>query len=759
MSYELYFTSAPRGLRPGSSGFCTVAATRDMPAALVEKVELISGYRHLYPPLDPNNPVVYSHVAIEVLGKSYHVLSRVAAAGLDYSGRGNKFAHHVVLEPSELPPGGPAWLLAEPGFMATGWDGKVGYLAASRPLPRGEPPPCPCRAWERVTGDAGWAGVLLQKTISRPGQAVYCLYALEVALLPLLTEAISLLPAEQRWQITFNTYYTSIAPGISCLWRGVPEGTADVEKVRRQNPGAVFGISGLHGQAPAGAYVELARTGARQLATSMAGLDFAHLESPALEEVPTAETCGVFSAPDDDELLARVANPLPRTPLLIPSARQPGQAQKPPVPPGLSPPRLPDAKATAGFRWHTPSFALGVLCGCVLASAVAAGFWAMVLHQLPESDGTTVPQGELAKVTTPGKEASDKGQGSKPPQGVATEAKRDRAATKASNRDSEKGRGTDGSRPNVENASGSVKTASPAKAADTQAKPSARDEGPMTRAKDQARQANAMADRTEAAQLAVSGFLSIDPAANDQTILKSSGPGVKLSPQTRMELHCQKPTPNGIRFLASPRHVEVTRDRPAHSVLEIRYKAASDRSESELGEFAIAEDKLSFSWRNKVTGPDKTRKLFLEWCLLEIKNENQEKMLFALQQPQKQVQTKALTNEQGVFVLEPPKLSEWVGPELCLRSAEFVNAPQFKREADGNPRLMESEGYVITLKKRGSGPWFVEIWPKRGSREAPILKNLVVSTTIDDYRVEVYAFDRHGEVKNRDKAFRDKVQQ
>ena len=39
MSHELCFTSAPRGLRPGSNGYCTVVASRGLPFELVERLE------------------------------------------------------------------------------------------------------------------------------------------------------------------------------------------------------------------------------------------------------------------------------------------------------------------------------------------------------------------------------------------------------------------------------------------------------------------------------------------------------------------------------------------------------------------------------------------------------------------------------------------------------------------------------------------------------------------------------------------------
>ena len=53
MSQELFYTSAPRGLIAGTQGFCTVAATKGMSSALMEKLEALTGYKPLFPPNDP----------------------------------------------------------------------------------------------------------------------------------------------------------------------------------------------------------------------------------------------------------------------------------------------------------------------------------------------------------------------------------------------------------------------------------------------------------------------------------------------------------------------------------------------------------------------------------------------------------------------------------------------------------------------------------------------------------------------------------
>lgn len=108
MAQELLYTSAPRGLKSGSRGFCTVEATAGLPPALVTALEGLSAYRHVAPAGDPANPVVYSHVTLAVGGRTYSVISRIGDAGTDYTGRTNKLAHHVALDPSERPQGGPA---------------------------------------------------------------------------------------------------------------------------------------------------------------------------------------------------------------------------------------------------------------------------------------------------------------------------------------------------------------------------------------------------------------------------------------------------------------------------------------------------------------------------------------------------------------------------------------------------------------------------------------------------------------------------
>src|SRR5688572_8733432 len=143
MSEEIIYTSAPRGLKSGSRGFCTVASTPGMASTLAALLESLSGYRHLANPGagEAANPTVYCHMRARVGGNQLQILSRIADAGLDYSGRSNKLAHHVVLTPQEVVSAGPAWVQQQAGFHRDNWNGDPRILARGRRPPQGDNSP------------------------------------------------------------------------------------------------------------------------------------------------------------------------------------------------------------------------------------------------------------------------------------------------------------------------------------------------------------------------------------------------------------------------------------------------------------------------------------------------------------------------------------------------------------------------------------------------------------------------------------------
>ena len=164
-------------------------------------------------------------------GQTVSVLSRVSAYGTEYSRRNNKIAHHVTVEPDEMPAAGPAWLLRQRSFMRTEWFGQCETPSAGPAVPRGDQPARICAEWKSVLNDAGWGGIVAEALLSADARPLWLVYALEQRdrLLGLIDDSIALLPKSHRWQATFNTYATNIPPDVDCKIRCVPAGTNEAK--------------------------------------------------------------------------------------------------------------------------------------------------------------------------------------------------------------------------------------------------------------------------------------------------------------------------------------------------------------------------------------------------------------------------------------------------------------------------------------------------------------------------------------------------
>lgn len=242
MAEELVYTSAQRGLRPGTRGFCTVAYTRDMSPQLVQLLEALSAYRDPFAVHDPRfrlSPIAFTHYQYTVSGATLALLSRVAPTMPDHTARSNKIAHHVVLRKRELPDGGPAWLAMQEGFFLEQWNEEPRYLDGAREIPSGDSTNTFAETWQEVMGDAGWAGVLAYTVLRRATGHVTIVFEPGMPTLKLLAEAMALLEVERRWSITFSTYFTALPAGARCQWRCC---LPDAECIReaRRNPQALI---------------------------------------------------------------------------------------------------------------------------------------------------------------------------------------------------------------------------------------------------------------------------------------------------------------------------------------------------------------------------------------------------------------------------------------------------------------------------------------------------------------------------------------
>jgi hypothetical protein len=132
MPRQLIYTSVPRGLTPGQSGYCTVARSRDLREALIPHIEKLS----YYTPESNQNPIVCAHRILDVRGTKFHILTRIVDAGLDFTKRRSFLAHHLIFEPHEIATSAtPAEIFLHWKGWLQQWHGDPQWLEDNRPLP------------------------------------------------------------------------------------------------------------------------------------------------------------------------------------------------------------------------------------------------------------------------------------------------------------------------------------------------------------------------------------------------------------------------------------------------------------------------------------------------------------------------------------------------------------------------------------------------------------------------------------------------
>lgn len=240
---ELVFTSAKAGLIPGRSGFCSVAWTEGMPQNLVSLLENMSGYNALYMPNDPKaelNPVCCSYQKVRYGQNELRILSRIAFAGLDYTGRTNKIAHHIIIEDdselASLQHGPVSAFLCEENFI-TEWNEPPRLLPRRTRLKSATTAGLRAEQWHTLTGNPQWAGIVAERFLA--GDEKSCLY-LEYDneihrgnVLPLIDEIVRVLPPGAVADFTFNTYFTNAQNGIDCFFRAALPNSPALPAIKR----------------------------------------------------------------------------------------------------------------------------------------------------------------------------------------------------------------------------------------------------------------------------------------------------------------------------------------------------------------------------------------------------------------------------------------------------------------------------------------------------------------------------------------------
>jgi GTPase-associated protein 1, N-terminal domain type 2 len=213
MPQQLIYTSAPRGIVAGRSGHCTVARSALMREALMLQLEKFCYYQHLSLSGGQERPIFSCRIA-DIRGTRFHVLSRIQDAGLDFTGRTNFIAHHLVFTPEEIrhfpiPPvilrDWPGWVKSwtkEPQLLENeDWTALTALAGKTN---------VPAQTWQRITGD-GVNGYGLLET--RTGSSFRVDDQTDETVLKLIAESLELSEVRDTrrdfrtaaWNYTFTT--------------------------------------------------------------------------------------------------------------------------------------------------------------------------------------------------------------------------------------------------------------------------------------------------------------------------------------------------------------------------------------------------------------------------------------------------------------------------------------------------------------------------------------------------------------------------
>lgn len=251
MSFELIHTSVEKALR-GGAGFSTAVATEGLPPGVEPVLAELSAFEVDAARAPGADEVDWCHRIVTLQGRSYTVLSRVAACGPDWSGRPNRVAHHVVVDASERPAAGPAWALANFGQFA-GTVPAVEWRKSGPRIPSGSVGPRVPANWSAAGFDPGWAGMVAASLLDGGGATVYVVLPGGCKVLSLIEDVFALLPEDRRWNFTFSTRYQRVPASVRCQLRCVRAGAPGVANLLAE-PGCrkiIVTAGGTAGDSPA----------------------------------------------------------------------------------------------------------------------------------------------------------------------------------------------------------------------------------------------------------------------------------------------------------------------------------------------------------------------------------------------------------------------------------------------------------------------------------------------------------------------------
>jgi hypothetical protein len=271
MALQLIYTSAPRLLQAGRTGFGTVAAHPGIPSWLVGEIERASQFSRV-PGLDSAR-VVVRHMVFGQGDRVHHVLSRIQDAGADYTGRTNHIAHHFVFTAAEaakatalgVTPVDVLAFLESHKLWQTAWDGEPRLLGDDTLLPVESIPktitlPAETSHWGAlVPGRPECAAILAPGKTSEACWIVYP-QGWRDAIVYAMGESLAL--HSNPWGVSFANDLQPTDNEQQIAWRGIPADSPLLQKAQSSvrpcidltNPSALA-------FQPVPEFVEEARTG------------------------------------------------------------------------------------------------------------------------------------------------------------------------------------------------------------------------------------------------------------------------------------------------------------------------------------------------------------------------------------------------------------------------------------------------------------------------------------------------------------------
>ena len=208
MAQQLVYTSAGKLLDAGRSGFGTVARSKSLSPLLVSAIERVSQFANIRG--TERSRVIFVHRRIVAANNRVHLISRIADAGADYTGRTNHIAHHLIVSQEEMNGAAargitPADILMQFPWLPR-WEGAPKFFGPEEdvPLERAIQPNggiSARAAWTRLTGNPSHARLLAWDGAPRNG---VLLVPRGADPLGLLAEALAEF-GPQSWSRTFTT--------------------------------------------------------------------------------------------------------------------------------------------------------------------------------------------------------------------------------------------------------------------------------------------------------------------------------------------------------------------------------------------------------------------------------------------------------------------------------------------------------------------------------------------------------------------------